>query len=633
MKLLSSLRSRIFLASALLAVLWIGGAIYLVNVRVTEEAERTLQREIVAAAALVDNLRTTRTETFMQMARFIADAPPLKAAVDTNDPETVQGIANTYQNQVKSNQLLVTNKTGAILATVGATGRTAAIIANQPAIHDGLAGRESLSLLPQPDGMIQLVTVPVYVGIARPDILGTLSVGFMLDNALAAQLKQITLSEIAFGMDGQILAATLPRADYPMLAARLRTAGISRVQLSTEEFEVLPRPLAPAADGASNTSGPVALILRSRTAQLHSLQSIHTGLIATAVVAVLLATVLSFAVARTIAQPLAAITGVMREVAATGDLTRKIALRHGNRWDDEDARLLATTFNTLTDSIARFQREISQKERLTSLGRLSTVIAHEVRNPLMIIKAAVHGLRQSQVGPDEVEEAAADIDEEVARLNRIVNEVLDFARPIRFEPSPVNLNVLCRESAAAALASGPGVGIALDLDPALSTVTTDPERLRIALVNLLVNARHAVNGAAAGVARQGSSLQSPDDPATGSEASRSRDAAGGAQAALVTLQSRATAGRVRILVADRGVGIAATDLAQVFDPYFTTKRGGTGLGLPIAKNIVEGLGGTITISSAPGAGTEIVIDLPFDAAQGRPLASEPGRPDRAGPAA
>jgi nitrogen fixation/metabolism regulation signal transduction histidine kinase len=115
-------------------------------------------------------------------------------------------------------------------------------------------------------------------------------------------------------------------------------------------------------------SGPVALILRSRTEQLQSLQAIHTGPVVTAVVAVLLATVLSFAVARTIAQPLAAITDVMREVAATGDLTRKIALRHGNRWDDDDARLLATTFNTLTDSIARFQREMSQKERLTSLG-------------------------------------------------------------------------------------------------------------------------------------------------------------------------------------------------------------------------------------------------------------------------
>ncbi len=106
MRLFSSLRSRIFVASALLAVLCIGVAIYLVNVRVTAEAERTLEREIVSASALVDNLRTTRTETFMQMARFIADAPPLKAAVDTNDPPTVQAIADRYQNQVKSNLLL-----------------------------------------------------------------------------------------------------------------------------------------------------------------------------------------------------------------------------------------------------------------------------------------------------------------------------------------------------------------------------------------------------------------------------------------------------------------------------------------------------------------------------------------------
>jgi signal transduction histidine kinase len=583
MNALSSLRSRIFLASALLAMLCIGVAIYLVNVRVTEEAERTLEREIVAASALVDNLRSTRTETFTQMARFIADAPQLKAAVDTNDPTTVQDIANRYQDQVRSNLLLVTSRSGQVLATVGAPPRTAAIISNQPAIRDALAGRESLSLIPQPGGMIQLVTVPVYVGLTYPDLLGTLSVGFMLDSALAAQLKEITLSDIAFGMDGQILAATLPREHYPALADRLRTVGISRLQLGNEEYEALPRPLGPGAGVGPATSGPVALILRSRTAQLQSLQAIHTGLLVTAVLAVLVATVLSYAVARTIAQPLAAITGVMREVAATGDLTKKIALRHGNRWDDDDARLLATTFNTLTDSIVRFQREISQKERLTALGRLSTVIAHEVRNPLMIIKASLHGLRQPEVTRAQMHEAVIDIDEEVARLNRLVNEVLDFARPIRFELSRVDLNALCRASADAAHASGLGAEIALDLDPALGPVTTDAERLRIALVNLLVNARHAVNG------NRGS----------------------------VTLRSRAEAQRARITVADRGAGIPAGDLAHVFDPYFTTKRGGTGLGMPIAKNIVEGLGGTISVSSEPGRGTDILIDLPFGSARDR----------------
>src|SRR6202040_2000304 len=100
-----------------------------------------------------------------------------------------------------------------------------------------------------------------------------------------------------------------------------------------------------------------------------------------------------------------------------GDLTRKIALFQSHRWDDEDARLLATTFNTLTDSIVRFQREMSQKERLTALGRLSTVIAHEIRNPLMIIRASLHTLRQSEPGETALREAVADIDDEVTRLN------------------------------------------------------------------------------------------------------------------------------------------------------------------------------------------------------------------------
>ena len=271
----------------------------------------------------------------------------------------------------------------------------------------------------------------------------------------------------------------------------------------------------------------------------------------------------------------------MREVASTGDLTRKIALRHGNRWDDDDARLLATTFNTLTDSIARFQRDISQKERLTALGRLSTVIAHEVRNPLMIIKASLHSLRQKDAAADAVHEAVDDIDEEVARLNRIVNDVLDFARPIRFELSRTDLNALCRESAAAAAASGPGAEITLTLDPTLQTMTTDPERLRIALINMLVNARHAANGHPGGV----------------------------------TLSTSAAGDRARLRVVDKGGGITPADLARIFDPFFTTKRGGSGLGLPIAKNIIEGLGGTIAVTSVAGVGTDVLIDLPLDARQ------------------
>ncbi len=586
MTILSSLRSRIFITNALLAVVSIGAAIYLVSVRVTRELENSLQREIRSTGSLVEQLRTTRAQTFTTMARLIADAPKLKAAVDTDDPPTVQDNAKDYQNQLNSNLLLVTNKAGQVLATVGASPREALVVAGQPSVRSAMAGHEGMSLIPQADGILHLATVPIAIGVSNPDILGTLSIGFLLDDAIAGQLKQVTGSDVAFGMDGQILASTLPREARGALAAFLRADETPQdVTIGQESYVVLPLRLASATNPSLPGAGPVALILRSRTDQIRFLQAIHAELTVTAIVAVLLATLLSFAVARTITRPLAAITDVMRDVAATGDLTRKIVLRSGQRWDDEDARLLATTFNTLTDSVARAQREMAQRERLSSLGRLSTVIAHEVRNPLMIIKAALHSLRQPDLLPEAVRDAAADIDEEVARLNRIVNDVLDFARPIRFDLAPADLNEVLRESAAAAGAS-PGARIEVHVDPSVPIVSTDAERLRVALVNLIVNARDASDG-------------------TGTP---------------VVVSTRVHDHTVSIVVADQGAGIDRIDLPRVFDPYFTTKRGGTGLGLPIAKNIVEGLGGRISVASEPPHGTEILIQLPLDVAPSRSVA-------------
>jgi signal transduction histidine kinase len=492
-----------------------------------------------------------------------------------------------------------------VLATSGDSAPAGRPAGDWPAVRDALLGHETVGLLPEPDGILQVVTVPIAIGLTQPQILGSVSVGFLLNEALASQLKAITGSDIAFAVGGDVLTTTLPREYDHTLAARLHGTGVSTVTLGPDEYLALPLPLGSAQPGSS--AAPVALILRSRTDQLRSLDAIHTGLAVTAVVAVLLATLLSFAVARTITRPLAAITDVMHEVAATGDLTRKIAIAEGRRWHDEDAQLMAATFNTLTDSIARFQREMSQKERLSSLGRLSTVIAHEIRNPLMIIKGSLHALRQPGVSRAAMREAVADIDEEVERLNRIVNEVLDFARPIRFQVAPTDLNALCRESAAASVASGPGAAVHLELDAGAAHVTTDSERLRIALVNMLVNARHAVNDSRRSAVDSRQSAVDSRQSAVGSQPPGIDTVV---DEPLVTLTTRAQDGRVTIVIADRGAGIDPAHLPRVFDPYFTTKRGGTGLGLAIAKNIVEGLGGTIGVNSAPGVGTEIRISLP-----------------------
>ena len=296
--------------------------------------------------------------------------------------------------------------------------------------------------------MLEVVTVPIAVGRDTPEVLGTLSAGFLLDDRRAEQFKRATASEIAFAV-----GRAHPRRDAA--GGRARRAGRhahagrrSRLRLGGEEF-MMTASRCHCRSGRQQAARDRACscCVRAR-ASCARCAAIRSRCSATAALAVLLATVLSYAVARSVTRPLGAITAAMRDMAATGDLTRKIALRGPAWWQDEDALLLASTFNTLIDSIARFQRETAQRERLLSLGRLSTVIAHEVRNPLMIIKAALRSLGPD-TPPSELREAAADIDEQVSRLNRIVHDVLDFARPLRFELAPTDLAQLCRDAAAA----------------------------------------------------------------------------------------------------------------------------------------------------------------------------------------
>jgi signal transduction histidine kinase len=586
MTLFSSLTNRIFFASALLAVLTIGMAVYRVNVAVTAQAESELRRGVEEAGTLLEEYRSTLFEHFTREARLIADLSNLKAAMDTRDPATVQPLAEEYQRRIGSDLFLVTDPSGRLLAEAGRLRMTPDDPAAIDAITRAGSGKEALSLWQHAGGIVQVASVPSFLG---SELMGTVSVGFSLDQEAAARFAALTNSEVAIAFGDRIQASTLPPVFNADLARMVGTPGLASIRLGDSEYMLVSRklPFSPLATGSDEAGSPAtlpaALILRSRTDRLRFLNIVHRELAGTAFLAVLAATLLSYAVARTVTRPLGTITATMREMAATGDLTRKITLSANARWEDEDARLLAATFNSMTQSISRFQREAAQRERLSSLGRLSTVVAHEIRNPLMIIKAALRGLKREPVAADQVRSAVADIDEEVSRLNRVVSDVLDFARPISFDLSPVNINALCEDAARAVSATeGPAVEIALDLDSHIGPVITDGERVRLALVNILTNARHAVLA----------------QPAT-------------AQHQPIRLTTAYTStGRVLIEASDRGVGINPDDLARVFDPYFTTRRTGTGLGLAISKNIVEGLGGSISVSSRPGVGTEVRIELP-----------------------
>lgn len=572
---LGSLRSRIFLASTLLATASIGSAVYFVSAVLTAQAEAELQRDLTEAVSLVDQQSTTLFEGVTRTASLIADLPKFKAALETRDPPTVEPIARDYLEQAGADLVIVTDRDGQRLAVVSATAHA---VAPDDAPANAVPPGEvpGATFWPHPNGVLQLVTVPVTIDLDRPERLGLLTMGFLLDSSRAGELRRLTGADVAFAFAGDVRASSLPPPDAPAVTAWFNDEPRAAVlRLGSADYSVLASPLA-----RQEPAGvvPHAIVLRSRTERMGTLGTIRAALGVVALATVALAAVLSYSLARTVTRPLATITAHMREAAATGDLTRKVALAD-SPWTDEDAQLVASTYNSLTESVAAAQRDTAQRERLSALGRLSTVIAHEIRNPLMIIKGALRQLGRPGAAADDTREAAADIDEEVDRLNRVVNEVLDFARPIRFDCAPAAMNDICRSARDAVVAAQPTPDIALDLDPACGELTTDAERLRTVLVNLLTNARAAVER-----------REEHDGP-------------------LITLGSRRHGRHVRLTVRDRGVGIAADDIGRVFDPYFTTRRTGTGLGLAISKNVVEGLGGTISVSSRLDVGTEITLDL------------------------
>jgi signal transduction histidine kinase len=561
-RLLSSLRSRVFAALLVAAGLPLAIALGFAARRVSLQAEEDLQRGLREAARLVEEHHRGRLEIARERAALIADLPKLKAAVATGHPPTVEQVALDYRERVGSDAFVISGRDGSTLAALGTRGPFPGT-PGEAVTEDG--GR-----------LLESVSVPIVLGAEAPEVLGRLTLAFALDAAFAARLRALTGSDVAVVRGGRVFASTVPAGAGADIAAAAAGTAVATLDVGGESYGALRAALGPG-DGA-----PAAVVLRSRQEALRPLHTLRNALALAALAAAAVSVLLSWALARTVTRPLLALTDAMKEIARTGDLARGIG--PGHAWDDEDARLVASTFGTLTASIARFQREGALRERLSALGRMSTVIAHEVRNPLMIIKGSLRGVRRDGASPQDVREAAADIDLQVKRLDRVVGDVLDFARPLRIEPSAVDLPALLADVAQAPDGGRP-VAVRVAADPAAPSVRTDGARLRSVLVNLLENARESVEAA----------VPAADGPAP------------------IEVGSRALAGgRVLLWVEDDGAGIAPADLPHLFEPYYTTRRTGTGLGLAIARRTIEALGGSIRLERREPAGARVEIELPAE---------------------
>lgn len=226
----------------------------------------------------------------------------------------------------------------------------------------------------------------------------------------------------------------------------------------------------------------------------------------------------------------------------------------------------------------RLAQEVLASRRLSSIGEMVARVAHEVKNPLQYIGTGVDLLR-GHVREEPAASLLGDIRTGVQTLDAIVQELLDFSRPMRLERVPVDLNDLAREAVGRVVP--PEVPMTLDLAPDLPEVQADGYKMRQVIENLLRNAVESL--------------------------------AGPARANRIVVSTRLEEGRVCVGVRDTGIGIAPADLDRIFEPFYTSKTSGSGLGLPVVQRIVEAHGGAVRVESRPGEGTLVEVRLPLAA--------------------
>lgn len=264
------------------------------------------------------------------------------------------------------------------------------------------------------------------------------------------------------------------------------------------------------------------------------------------------------------------------------------------------APILALLIRRAAARVRAAERRARGAERLAEIGTLTGGLAHEIKNPLSTIglnaQLLVEDIHELPLPDDERSRIVRRIEalrRETERLREILTEFLQFAGRVRLDPHPLDLNVVVEELADFFLPQAVQRGVRLRVQPAPQPAyaNVDPTLLKQAILNLMINATQAMTESTA-VAGGGGDTQQPRELHLRVEPARQSE------------------NGVLIHVIDTGPGIDTDRIEQIFLPYFTSKSGGSGLGLPTTRRIIEEHGGTIHVHSTPGTGSDFVISLP-----------------------
>jgi signal transduction histidine kinase len=227
------------------------------------------------------------------------------------------------------------------------------------------------------------------------------------------------------------------------------------------------------------------------------------------------------------------------------------------------------------------QRDLEEQlylaERLAALGEMVAGVSHEIKNPLGIIQSTSELLTSMPNADEKQKRLSSVITEESIRLNRIVTDFLEFARPHKLDLNECHIEEVIRKNITFLKPELEGKGIVVfdKMNGRSFKLQADDDLLYRALMNIFINSIQAIDNAGS-----------------------------------ITVNVDEEKGGYRIEIEDTGIGISKENMKKIFNPFFTTKDKGTGLGLPIVRKIIEGHQGTIDVESQEGSGTKVIIRLP-----------------------
>ena len=284
-------------------------------------------------------------------------------------------------------------------------------------------------------------------------------------------------------------------------------------------------------------------------------------------------------------RPIKELADSARQVAA-GNLDFKVPVKR-----NDEVGQLATTFNEMIAGLKSkrdLEERLNQAERAAVIGRLTQSVAHEIRNPLNVINLSIDHVSKKYAPEDAARrerftQLLSSMKDEIERLKHLVNDLLNYGRPTRFALETIDMRQLIEETLSLLRQQADIQGVAVTIDEASgpASVRGDRERLKSFVSNLAINALQAMP-------------------------------AGGHLTARVARHD----GQVEVKISDTGVGISEESLGKIFEPYFSTKQSGFGLGLAVTRKIIEEHQGRIAVESQLQRGTTFTVTLPAAAETG-----------------